>query len=89
MTLKVEAPLHGIHTDDTTVWVNGAGGLLGRFGVQGIDVHRPMDEQTERGECLHCTHGPTTRQDWDVFVQKMVEHFGIKVSSKYMPQRFR
>jgi hypothetical protein len=86
---KIERDSHEITTDGRTVWVNGVSSLLGRFGLQGIDVHRPLIEQEDRGECLHCTHGPTTRADWDVFVQKMREHFGIAVAAKYMPDRFR
>ena len=46
-------------------------------------------EQAESGECLHCTHGLVTREDWDVFVAKMKEHFGITVSKRYMSKRFR
>ena len=60
---------------------------FGRFGVMGIDVHRPMSEQREKGECLHCTHGLVTRADWDVFVAKMKEHFGITVPQRYLPKR--
>ena len=78
---------HTTHSDGVTVWVNGETGLLGRFGVMGIDVHRPMSEQREKGECLHCTHGLVTRADWDVFVAKMKEHFGITVSQRHMPKR--
>ena len=80
---------HEIHSDNVTVWVNGKAGLLGRFGVMGIDVHRPMSEQQEKGECLYCTHGQVTRSDWDVFVTKMKECFGISVSKSYLPKRFR
>jgi len=79
---------HDISTDGRTVWVNSVDGLLGRFGLQGIDIHRPLSEQRTQGECLHCTHGPTTRADWDVFVVKMREHFRIDVPKKYMPKRF-
>ena len=35
------------------------------------------------------THGLVTREDWDVFVAKMKEHFGITVSKRYMSKRFR
>ena len=80
---------HDITADDRTVWVNGVMGLLGRFGINGIDIHRPMDEQGDMGECLFCTHTPTTRADWDVFVAKMREHFGIDVPKRFLPKRFR
>jgi hypothetical protein len=54
----------------------------------GIDIHRHIDEQSDMGECLHCTHGPTTKEDWKVFVIKMKEHFGVEVNDKYLPKRF-
>jgi hypothetical protein len=80
---------HEIHSDGTTVWVNGVGGLLGRFGKNGIDIHRPLDEQQEKGQCLFCTHEPVTAEDWKLFRAKMLEHFNIKVSDLYKPRRFR
>jgi hypothetical protein len=79
---------YDIMSDGKTVWINGAYGLLGRFGLYGIDVHRPLTDQSEKGECLHCTHEPTTRADWDVFVAKMLEHCGVHVPDEYMPERF-
>lgn len=82
-------PLHSFWTDGITVWVNGGGGLIGRFGRQGVDIHQPMSEQQTHGECLFCTHGPTTPADWDTFVEKMLELHQIKVSAKFKPKRFR
>ena len=78
-----------IDTDGKTVWVNGEINCLGRFGVMGIDVHRTLDEQSENGECLYCTHEPTNKQDWETFKVKIKEHFDIDVSDKYMPERFK
>ena len=47
-------------------------------------------EQEEKGECLLCTHEPTTLADWEMFVQQMLKHFGVSVHyGKYMPDRFR
>jgi hypothetical protein len=86
--MAVKEKAYDITTDGRTVWVNAAS-CLGRFGLQGIDIHRPAAEQPDLGECLYCTHGPTTRADWDVFVAKMLEHHAIKVLAKYMPKRFR
>lgn len=77
-----------IHTDGITVWVNGPEGLLGRFGRYGIDIHRPLEEQTTGGECLFCTHSRVTPRDWDLFCQKMLEHFDIDVSA-HKPRRFQ
>ena len=80
---------HTFMTDGRTVWVNGDVSLLGRFGVRGIDIHRPLEQKSEKGECLYCTHAVTTRADWDTFVEKMLELFAIKVPTKLMPERFR
>jgi hypothetical protein len=79
-----------ISTDGRTVWVNSAV-CLGRFGRLGIDVHKDITEQMARTgtECLFCTHTPTTRADWDLFVVKMKELHGVIVPQKYMPRRFR
>lgn len=82
-------PQHIVESDGVTVWVNGPTSLLGRFGRLGIDIHQPLDEQKTKGECLFCTHGPTTKEDWDLFVVKMKEYFGIRVPRHVMPTRFR
>jgi hypothetical protein len=82
-------PVHDITSDGKTVWVNSAMGCIGRFGLQGIDIHRPMDEQLTAGQCLHCTHGPVTRAHWDEFVVKMKEFFSIEVPAEFLPKRFR
>lgn len=81
--------LSDISTDGITVWVNGATSLLGRFGQRGIDIHRPIEEQESLGECLHCTHGNTTKEDWYIFRDKMFELHGIVVSEEYIPKRFQ
>lgn len=78
-----------IDSDGITVWINSAFGLLGRFGRMGIDIHRPVEEQKDYGECLFCTHAPTTREDWDIFVAKMKELFGVVVPKRHMPKRLR
>ena len=80
--------IHDVSSDGTSVWVNGVGGLLGRFGRAGIDIHQPLSEQQEKGECLFCTHALTSPSDWDLFVAKMKEHFGIEVPAKHMPTTF-
>lgn len=77
-----------IDSDGVTVWVNGVGGLLGRFGARGIDVHRPLEDQGEKGECLYCTHELTSRDDWEIFRSKMKELHGVNVSQKHRPKRF-
>jgi len=46
-----------------TVWVN-RGACIGRFGRMGIDIHREPEDAMALGECLLCTHKPTTKDDW-------------------------
>ncbi len=85
---------HIITSDGVTVWINGGTGLLGRFGRAGIDIHRAPEEQKISGECLFCTRVEehtqnTTRDDWDLFVAKMLEHYRIEVPAQHMPDRCR
>lgn len=77
-----------IKSDGITVWVNQAC-MLGRFGRFGIDIHKPLEEQMNGGECLYCTHSETTKEDWEAFKTKMLELHDIKVSDRYMPRRFK
>lgn len=77
-----------IETDGITVWVNREW-CLARFGKMGIDIHRSPDEAKEKGQCLFCTHGPTTIEDWELFKQKMLELYGVEVSDEYKPDRFK
>lgn len=77
-----------VESDGTTVWVNTLDGMIGRFGRAGIDIHRPLKEQSEKGECLYCTHAMTTSRDWPIFVQKMKELFDIDVPESHKPARF-
>jgi hypothetical protein len=74
-----------VESDGITVWVNGYKGLLGRFGRAGIDVHQPLKDQQQKGECLYCTHEQTTPDDWPTFVAKMREHHGVEVPEKHRP----
>lgn len=81
--------LYDITSDGRSVWVNTGSCCIARFGRGGIDIHRSMDDQASSGECLFCTHGPTTREHWDLFVEKMKELYAIAVGSEHMPERFR
>jgi hypothetical protein len=81
--------IHEITTDGKTIWVNGEISLLGRFGLFGVDIHRPLTEQQNKGECLFCTHGKTARRDWELFKIGMKHYFDITVTDKYMPEKFR
>lgn len=87
---KQEGPqLHEVISDGVTVWVNGAENCLGRFGVNGIDIHKELSKSHGGNECLFCTHAPTTRVEWDLFVVKMLEFYKIPIHDRFMPKRFR
>lgn len=73
-----------IRSDGTSVWVDGPGGCIGRFGQLGIDIHT-----ADASACLQCTHERTTRLDWALFVIGMIEHHGVYVGPEHMPARFR
>lgn len=72
-----------ISSDGITVWINGSQGLIARFGRMGIDIHCE-----DKGECLFCTHCRVTAKDWDLFVVKVMECYGIKVEQGHRPRRF-
>lgn len=79
-----------ITSDGRTVWVNTQHVCIGRFGVLGIDIHRAdIESQSEKGECLHCTHQKTTAQDWTTFQEKMRELHGVTVGDEHKPSRFQ
>ncbi len=76
--------------DGITVWVNDANGCnIARFGRFGIDVHRPLNEQATEGQCLYCTAGEVTKEDWETFKREVLRHHGVTVTDKYKPMRFR
>jgi len=80
---NAQHPVHvELSKDDKTLWVNGPGGLIGRFGVRGIDIHL-------NGACSggYCTHGLTDNQDWETFKRKMLEIHGVKITDEYKPDR--
>ena len=71
-----------ITTDGITVWVNGPGVCIGRFGPRGVDVHRSAEEQMAgMGQCLDCREEP----DWSSFVASMKEHHGVEVEADLEP----
>lgn len=72
------------HRDAKTLWINGPEGLLARFGMLGIDIHK--DNGCAGG---YCTHRLTTREDWELFKVKVAEIHGIIVGDRHMPERLR
>lgn len=88
--MAADSVIYQIDTDHITVWVNSAEGCIARFGVNGIDIHKTFYEQRSgASECLQCTHAPTTAADWETFKDGMAKHYGIVVTDKYKPRRFR
>ena len=74
--------MHQITTDGHTVWVNSPEVCLGRFGPNGVDVHKDAEGQVESGvSCLDCDRKP----DWGRFVASMKEHHDITVEENYRP----
>lgn len=69
-----------IQSDGKTVWVHGIQGTVGRFGPRGIDIH-----SSDTSKCLLCTHGPTEAQEWNVFVEKMREIYGVEIADEHKP----
>lgn len=68
--------------DGCTVWVYSLdGSTVGRFSKRfGLDVHTTVWEQLAgAAECLHCTHAPAGRADWDTFRLLMAKHYQVDV----------
>lgn len=79
-------PPYEIISSRTAVWVNDGSGCIGRFGKNGIDIHRTLLDQMNSGsECLACTHAPTTEADWQDFRRLMMHHYRIDVPDSARP----
>lgn len=71
-----------VNAERTTVWVHTLDGSnVGRFStLLGMDVHTTFEEQLRGGgQCLHCTHGAPTHEDWIQFCALMLQHYGVTV----------
>ena len=79
-----------VESDGVTVWVNSQqGDCIGRFGRNGIDIHRTVEAQLNGADqCLHCTHGAVTADRWQEFKDKMLELYGVTVTDEHKPTRF-
>ena len=77
---------HEIISDGVTVWVNTAILCIGRFGRMGIDVHRGTIEEQRVSECLDCTHGPVSPEDWERFKSSMLKFHGVVVGDEHRPK---
>lgn len=80
--------LYEILGDGRRVWVNGPdGSSVARFHAT-IDIHRPVSEQSDKGQCLFCTQTFVTEPDWFLFVEKVEYLFGLIVPDEFKPVRF-
>ncbi len=63
------------------VWVHASdGSTVGRFSVRGIDIHHSLADQEATGkQCLHCTHRPSTADDWDFFRAHAQAAWGLTI----------
>lgn len=73
--------------DHQTVWVNADDGMaVGRFSKFGVDVHHDAETQMRLGtQCLACVHDFPPAEGWQVFVDKMEEHYGVRVPDDARP----
>ena len=63
------------------VWVHASdGSTVGRFGKMGVDLHNTITEQMNGApECRLCTHGKPTIGEWEMFINKALEWWGVVV----------
>lgn len=64
-----------------TVWVHASdGSTVGRFGKFGVDIHNTVTEQLNGApECRLCTHGQVTIVEWNLFIDKSKEYWGVTI----------
>lgn len=82
---------HEVSSDGITVWVNAPSGeCVSRFGRNGVDVHRTIAEQEDgKGECLACTHGPVSLDDWQTFKDATLRFYKVDVPERHLPRHLR
>ena len=80
--------LYQVQSNGERVWVNGPDGAsVARISKHGgIDIHRPLAEQAEHGECLDCRHDLRGALAWNHFIASMLLHFGIQITLRHRPK---
>ena len=80
--------LYQVQSNGDRVWVNGPDGAsvarISQFG--GIDVHRPLAEQANQGECLDCRHDLSGVPAWEHFARAVRDHFGVMIAMRHRPK---
>jgi hypothetical protein len=64
------------------LWVHcSTGETVGRFDTRfGIDIHTTIEEQMcGADQCLHCTHGKPTQEDFNLFCEKARGLWGVDI----------
>ena len=64
------------------LWVHcSTGETVGRFDTRfGMDIHTTVAEQMKgEGQCLHCTHGKPSKEDFDLFCKKAKTLWGVDI----------
>lgn len=88
--ISVGEERYEVSSDGMTVWVDGPGGFVGRFGRQAIDIYNKLNLEESPGQsCLYFKKGTKDREDWETFLTKMKEFYGIEIPEKFTPMRFR
>jgi len=79
--------LYQVQSSGGRVWVNGPDGAsVARISKHGgIDVHRPLTEQQEHGECLDCRHDLRGVTAWTHFVGSVLKNFGVRIAERHRP----
>lgn len=77
-----------IQSNGERVWVNGPDGAsVARISKHGgIDVHRPIAEQGDLGECLDCRRDLAGDAAWAHFTRSLLRHFGVHVAERHRPK---
>lgn len=73
-----------VSIDGGTLWVNHRdGSCVARFSKKfGMDIHTAADEQLKgESQCLRCTSGPTSKDDFDLFRDLVYLHYNVYVPS--------
>jgi len=73
---------YSIRSNNEKLWVHcSSGETVGRFDVRfGMDIHRSVQDQLNgKPTCLFCTHKRPTQAEFDFFVKKAFELWGVSI----------
>lgn len=73
------------------IWVHASdGSTVGRFDARaGIDIHNTVQDQLAgKPQCLHCTHGRPTSEDWRTFRRHARELWSLDIAEGVIDQKW-